>query len=200
MIMWALALACALMDGLINKLGDDSYVVREKAARQIKILDVAALPALQYAYANASDPEIKYRAKVLIQEFMYPDVPDGMWAESIWNLPNDYRYTEEDNFSIDHAVDCYAQAWEAQLAAHRHDFGWANRSMHYNDGECEYEAVVLFVAEARLKGMTYKEYHKLYERMIDNRKFGWHVDSKETWGYYTVPSPILTKQVIEGVQ
>jgi HEAT repeat protein len=47
---------------LVTRLGDEQYAVREKAARDLKALGPAALPALRGA-AQASDAEVKRRAR-----------------------------------------------------------------------------------------------------------------------------------------
>lgn len=51
---------------LIKKLGDDAWQTREEATKELEGIGKEALPALKEAVENTKDPEIKWRAKLLI--------------------------------------------------------------------------------------------------------------------------------------
>ena len=58
---------------LTRQLGDDDFHVRQEAARQLKALGKAAVPALQEA-RKSQDPEVHARAEELLQEIDRPPV------------------------------------------------------------------------------------------------------------------------------
>jgi sulfatase modifying factor 1 len=56
--------------GLIDNLGNDSYVVRETAGRELNAIGEPALPPLRLAAKNSDELEIRARAKGLIGQIM----------------------------------------------------------------------------------------------------------------------------------
>ncbi len=55
------------LQALIDALGDDSFVAREKASIELKSLGAVALPLLRQA-SRSQDPEVNRRATALVQE------------------------------------------------------------------------------------------------------------------------------------
>jgi hypothetical protein len=189
----------------ISQLGDNSYFKREQAARRLKEMDAAVLPLLKQASEEQEycDPEIKYRAKVLIDEIIYPDLPeaDDPTYESVWDLPNRYRYTEVDGFTIDNALTIYTDAWEAYVQRQTmNKQSWGLHIVRYKELEVESQALATYLATQRLAGMPMKEYVELCREIKTNRRTCFHVSRADSWGAYEEPSPVLTRQVIEGVQ
>jgi hypothetical protein len=60
-------LVLAGQDSLIEKLGDDSYAVREEAQRELTAMGDAALPALRHHRDRTRDPEVRARLVEIIQ-------------------------------------------------------------------------------------------------------------------------------------
>ena len=74
---------------LINQLGDEQFVVRERAMRALEALGVEALPALEAARFHPN-PEVARRADVLVERYYAVKPTQYDFLPWIDMLPTDY--------------------------------------------------------------------------------------------------------------
>src|SRR5258705_144202 len=67
----------ARIQGLIQKLGSSTYIIREQSARELEAIGPAALPSLRQA-ARSGDIEISRRARELVNKVEEKVLVDGM--------------------------------------------------------------------------------------------------------------------------
>lgn len=193
MTTWPLLLLHLLLPiHLVTQLGHEKYQAREEAAAWIVKLDNTALPALLKGLEN-SDPEIKYRCKLLLEKYTYPIYEE---APGIWNLSNDLRYADGKDIADKYYLEAFAARQES-FKIKFGLFGWTKDDLGYQYKDVAELATINYIRDMRLRGASLIEVKILWDEMWSNEKTCYHVDFTAYWSSQP-PSPLLTKPVKEG--
>lgn len=176
----------------VENLGNYYYDKREIASNWVKNLDTYALPYLKEGLVSG-DPEIKYRCKYILEDFIRP--LEGGHIGIFW-LSNDKRYADNRDISDEYYKAAFQKRQE-EFAERYRFFGWVKDEFRYGLVDVEEVATMDYFADLRLQGYTRQQIKELNEEMRCNSETLYHAE-EENYVPKRPPSPLLTEKIWEG--